>query len=559
MNLVKQLISANRLSFSILVVTSIVSGGLNAVFLAMVTYSLARPEIHSVQTVSIFVGACLGILTIKMLHRYISIAVSSKTSNLLRIRLSRLVATSSSSSLEKRGIAKLLTVLTADVGTVTDFILFLPAMLGNIAFLLGAMSYLAYLSGLGLFAGMVVVIALLMVVYGKVMAASKVHFQRVRQEAETMMGYQTDLVNGYKEIKMDSNIGRKLIEDCMRPSNQRLVDALLRAGMRHGLGLSFGSALIYLFVGIVLFTFPVMLGYSTEVVMGYVIAIMAAANPLQSVLDIYPMFARARISAEKIAALQEELEHIQEHVGSSASASSQPLSFSRIDLSGVTFSYSGDDGGETRVGPFDLTVSRGEVLFLSGGNGSGKTTLSKLVCGLYTPKSGTLALDGQAITENNLSRYRQHFSTVFSDFHILKNSPQIYDLSALAKHSLAGGFGLDESQYLRGGVISSDELSQGQRRRLALLMAIDLDKPLYLFDEPGSDLDPDFKRFFYGTVLSHLKEKQATVIVVTHDDNYFQYADRLLSLRDGQIVSGNVSLDDSDSSSVARSSEVAGA
>ncbi|HEX7028950.1 MAG TPA: cyclic peptide export ABC transporter [Gammaproteobacteria bacterium] len=556
MNLVKQLILANRLSFSVLVVTSIVSGGLNAVFLALVTYSLARPEIQSVQTVSIFVGACLGILMIKVLHRYISVDVSNKTSNQLRIRLSQLVATSSTASLEKHGIAKLLTVLTADVGTVTDFILNIPAKLGNAAFLLGAMIYLAYLSGIGLFAGMLGITMLLMVVYSKVMAASKAHFQRVRQEAEIMMGYQTDLVNGYKEIKMDAGIGRRLIEDCMRPSNQRLADALFKAGMRHGFGLIFGAALIYLFVGIVLFTFPVMLNYSTEVVMGYVIAIMAAANPLQSVLEIYPMFARARVSAEKIAALQEELEHIQEHIGS-ASAPVQPLSFSKIDLSGVTFSYNEHDGGETRLGPFDLTVCSGEVLFLSGGNGSGKTTLSKLICGLYVPKSGTLTLDGQVIAESKLSLYRQHFSTVFSDFHVLKNSPQIYDLTRLAKHSLAGGFGLDESQYLRGGVISSDELSQGQRRRLAILMAINIDKPIYLFDEPGSDLDPDFKRFFYGTVLSHLKEKRATVIVVTHDDNYFQYADRLLGLRDGRIVSGNASL--KDLPGVVQSSQVAGA
>jgi putative ATP-binding cassette transporter len=290
--------------------------------------------------------------------------------------------------------------------------------------------------------------------------------------------------------------------------------------------------------------------------MGYVIAIMAAASPLQSVLEIYPMFARARVSAEKIAMLQEELEHIQEHADS-APAPGQPLSFSKIDLSGVTFSYNEHDGGETRLGPFDLTVYSGEVLFLFGGNGSGKTTLSKLICGLYTPKSGTLALDGQVTAENKLSRYRQHFSTVFSDFHVLKNSPQIYDLAPLAKHPLATGFGLDESQYLRGGVVSSDELSQGQRRRLAILMAINVDKPIYLFDEPGSDLDPDFKRFFYGTVLSHLKEKRATVIVVTHDDNYFQYADRLLGLRDGRIISDNASLEVSPG--VVLSTEVAGA
>lgn len=544
MSLVKQIISDNRRTFLILVVTSILSGGLNALFLGMVTYSLAQPDISSAQTVLIFAGACLGILLIRAVHRYMSVDVANKTSNQLRIRLSRLVSNASAAALEKRGSAKLLTVLTADVRTVTDFILYIPAMLSNAAFLLGAVVYLIYLSGVGLFAGMLFVIAALMVAYKRVMAASRQHFQTARQEAEIMMGYQTDLVNGYKEIKMRPDIGRALIDDCMRPSNERWADAQLKAGMRHGLGIIFGMALIYMLVGVVVFTFPTILNYSTEVVMGYVIAIMAATNPLQQVLEIYPMFSRTRVSGEKIAALQKELESIQEESGEESEQDREAL-FSVIELSDVMFAYEGSEGEKSELGPFDISFKSGEVIFLSGGNGSGKTTLSKLICGLYSPSGGVISWDGQPLVEADMNQYRQLFSAVFSDFYILKNSPRVHNISRLDKHSLAGDFGVSQSEYLRDGVVAADELSQGQRRRLAILMAINADKPIYLFDEPGSDLDPDFKRFFYGSVLPYLRERRATVIVVTHDDNYFQYADRLVVLRDGRIVSDGVSPGDS--------------
>lgn len=535
MNLVKKLVSENRLIFFVLVVTSILSGVLNALFLAVVTYSLARPETHTVRTLLIFAGACLGMLAIRQLHRYISIKVSNKTVNQLRIKLSRLINNSATISLEEKGNAMLLTILTADVGTITQFIMSIPNTLGNLAFLLGAMVYLAYLSDIALFAGMLGVIVVLMKVYGKVMAASKIYYQQARQEAEAMMGYQTDLVNGYKELKMDAVKGEKLVEECITPSNERLADVQLKAGMRHVLGLNVGAALIYTLIGVVLFTFPTVLNFPKEVVMGYILAIMSAANPLQSVMEIYPTFVRTRVAVSKIESLQSELEQKQERLGATP-VPGESLSFSRIELSGVTFSYNGHDGDVTRLGPFNLAVNKGEVLFLCGGNGSGKTTLSKLICGLYAPDSGTIRINGKALEESALSCYRQHFSAVFSNFHIMRSSPEIYDLSQIPNNSLADGFDLDGVLFSKGGIIASGELSQGQRRRLAILMALDAEKPIYLFDEPGSDLDPDFKRFFYGTILSHLKARQSTVIVVTHDDNYFRYADRLVKLREGKIV-----------------------
>jgi putative pyoverdin transport system ATP-binding/permease protein len=95
---------------------------------------------------------------------------------------------------------------------------------------------------------------------------------------------------------------------------------------------------------------------------------------------------------------------------------------------------------------------------------------------------------------------------------------------------------LDRKVKIRNGALSTIALSQGQRKRLALLTAYLEDRPFYLFDEWASDQDPMFKETFYTHILPSLKVRGKTVFVITHDDKYFHLADRLLKLDYGRIV-----------------------
>ena len=83
------------------------------------------------------------------------------------------------------------------------------------------------------------------------------------------------------------------------------------------------------------------------------------------------------------------------------------------------------------------------------------------------------------------------------------------------------------------GKFSTVNLSTGQRKRLALVSAYLEDRPIYLFDEWAADQDPVFKRVFYTELLPELKSRGKTVIVITHDDAYFNCADRVIKLEDG--------------------------
>jgi putative pyoverdin transport system ATP-binding/permease protein len=173
-----------------------------------------------------------------------------------------------------------------------------------------------------------------------------------------------------------------------------------------------------------------------------------------------------------------------------------------------------------------------------GGNGSGKSTLAKLITGLYAPEAGELHLDGVPIDDANREWYRQHFSAVFSDFYLFDRlfSAQALTLDTQAQEYLSI-LELDRKVSVHNGQLSTTSLSQGQRKRLALLAAYLEDRPIYLFDEWAADQDPSFREVFYTQLLADLKQRGKTILVISHDDHYFHVGDRLIKLDYGQIES----------------------
>ena len=107
-------------------------------------------------------------------------------------------------------------------------------------------------------------------------------------------------------------------------------------------------------------------------------------------------------------------------------------------------------------------------------------------------------------------------------------------LDAAARDYLAR-LQLDGKVKIENGVLSTVDLSQGQRKRLALLTAYMEQRPIYLFDEWAADQDPQFKAVFYFELLPELKARGKTVFVISHDDQYYALADRLIKMKDGQV------------------------
>jgi putative ATP-binding cassette transporter len=96
---------------------------------------------------------------------------------------------------------------------------------------------------------------------------------------------------------------------------------------------------------------------------------------------------------------------------------------------------------------------------------------------------------------------------------------------------------LQDKVRVEDGVLSTTSLSQGQRKRLALLTAYLENRPIYIFDEWAADQDPNFKDVFYMQILPTLRSAGKTVVVISHDDRYFQAGDRIIKLDYGKIDS----------------------
>ncbi|HDR9605677.1 TPA: ATP-binding cassette domain-containing protein, partial [Burkholderia aenigmatica] len=164
--------------------------------------------------------------------------------------------------------------------------------------------------------------------------------------------------------------------------------------------------------------------------------------------------------------------------------------------------------------------------------------------GLYEPEEGTIEVDGRTIGWRERAAYRQRFSAVFNDFHLFDallgivdpDDPSRAQADARA-NALVAKLALDHKVKVVDGAFSTRALSTGQRKRLALVVAYLEDRPFYLFDEWAADQDPSFKAVFYEQLLPELRARGKAVIVITHDDRYFDLADRLLKLDNGRIVS----------------------
>jgi putative ATP-binding cassette transporter len=299
----------------------------------------------------------------------------------------------------------------------------------------------------------------------------------------------------------------------------------------------FSQSLFYVLVAAIVFVLPSLTAVSSEVVIKATATVLFIIGPIASVVTALPSFASASVAAEGIKALETALDQHLERQAPTGDVQDLP-GFREIRLEQVVFEFTGPEGrADFRLGPVDLTVRAGETLFLSGGNGSGKTTLLRLLTGLYHPQSGRILLDGRPVDAASAESYRSLFSTVFSDYHLFDHLYGLSHVPAADVTKALGDMELTEKTKVVDHRFTTLSLSSGQRKRLALAVALLEDRPLYVFDEWAAEQDPEFRRRFYEVILPRLKELGKTLVVVTHDERYYRadYIDEMVKLAEGRM------------------------
>jgi putative ATP-binding cassette transporter len=265
------------------------------------------------------------------------------------------------------------------------------------------------------------------------------------------------------------------------------------------------------------------------------LVIVFSSGAVASVIRTLPMVARANLAVENLERLERELEE-QHRVVQDAEVQDRSALTERLEARGITYAYRDPEGGIAfSLGPCDFEVKAGETVFIVGGNGSGKSTLIKLLTYLYEPAAGTIFWDGTPVTNANAEAYRGLFSVIFSDFHLFDRLYGIETQDQSEVERLLETMRLGDRVAYRDGRFIKTELSTGQRKRLAMVVARLENRPVCIFDEWAADQDPEYRKYYYETLLPQLKAEGRTIIASTHDDRYFHVADKVIWMEEGRI------------------------
>jgi putative ATP-binding cassette transporter len=344
----------------------------------------------------------------------------------------------------------------------------------------------------------------------------------------------SDLFDGFKEQRLNSARSRDL-NDSFNTVSNTIVSARNEVHRHAWQQFVFGESGYNLMLGLVVFVVP---SYSSAFdvdVVKVTAACLFMASSVFGLMQSMAVLAAAETAAGRMLRLEPELASLAEP-GSDAPALPLAGEFNEIRLVGVEFAFPAPEGEQAfTVGPFDLTIRRGETIFVTGGNGSGKSTLLKLITGLYHPQCGQVLSDQVEIGPQQLAAYRARMATVFTDFHLFAHLYGIDLPDTNEAGELLRWMELDRVTALDGDRFSRRDLSGGQRKRLALIAALLERKPILVLDEWAADQDPQFRLKFYREILPELKRRGLTIVAVTHDDHYFDVAERRLHMEEGRL------------------------
>jgi len=522
----------------LLVCAGVLSGLLSAGVLALINHMLHRSSDHSFLVILGFAALVAGKLLSNLWSQLLLVRFSQDTILDLSLSLCAKILRAPLRRSEQRGAANMLVTLTDDVSWVTWAIQCFPQLIMNVAVVLGCGFYLAWLSW-STFLGMVGLTLFGALGYRWLHISALSVINAAREARAELFRHFRSLTDGLKELLMHRARRQEFVDQEVRRAAESYRQANLEATRRQVMAEAWTQIMFYSLIGFVVFLFPSVVTLSPEALTGYVVAVLYMMGPIWGIVGAVPTLERGQVALENIERLGVSLDVAREGAPAGEMTGPKEGIPPIVQWSDVTFSYDEEKGVGTpfTLGPISLELHPGELVFVIGGNGSGKSTFVKVLTGLYRPREGTVTLAGTMITDAHREWYREHFSVVFSDFHLFDKLLGQSDSHAerFAPQYLRW-LHMDQKVTMRERTFSTLDLSQGQRKRLALVTAYLEDRPIFVFDEWAADQDPQYKEIFYKTLLPDLRERGKLVVVITHDDRYFHLGNQVVKLEDGKVV-----------------------
>ncbi|MDX9859716.1 MAG: cyclic peptide export ABC transporter [Rhodospirillales bacterium] len=538
MNLIRLLIAEGMTPRNRLLGSALVSGVSSTFVLAMVNVAAAEIAESGRDQVNWLLAGLFGLGLVLFIAAEVflisRVCAGTETAvDSVRTRLLTGLCRADFEKVEGMGRAVFYESITQATQTLSQNSQYLAIGLRSVVLIAAILVYIAYISPTALI--LVLVFTLVGgVMFGIAGQRLNARYTDMMKEEARLFESITDLLDGFKEVRMSSARSRdlgKVFGAISQSATDIRIDVQVRAFQQFILG----EVAVFFLLAAVVFVVPL---YATSFhgdIVKVTMAVLYMTGPVGGLIQTLPLLSAAEAAAGRMLRLDEELAAMAEPEAD-PTAPSLPVEFQEISLRGIEYAYASDEGEPTFVlGPLDLTVRRAEVIFITGGNGSGKSTLIKLLTGLYRPHHGRIQVDSTAIGSDSRRAFQNMMAPVFSDYHLFPRLYGVPSIDPAMAQELIAWFEMEGTVRLIDDRFDRLDLSAGQRKRLALIAALLEKRPVLVIDEWAADQDPHFRRKFYREVLPALKARGMTIIAVTHDDAYFDVADRRFHLDEGRL------------------------
>ncbi len=516
-----------RWPFIAVLALSLASAALGIGLIAFINVRLIEMVDTSLAVLPEFLGLLLLLMAVTLGSQLALTALGHHFVFRLRSEFIKRILDTQVERVEQLGSASLLAGLTSDVRAITIAFVRLPELVQGIILTFGSAAYLAWLS-----TKMLAVTALWIVItiWGGFLLVSRVykHMAVLRETEDKLYNDYQTVLEGRKELTLNRERAEHIFNHLYIPDAREYRHHIIRADTFHLSAVNWSNIMMLGAIGLV-FWMANSLGWAdTNVAATYSLTLLFLRTPLLSAVGALPTLLSAQVAFNKLNKFD---------LAPFKAEFPRPQAFPNwqtLELRNVMFRY---QDNAFSVGPVNLTIHRGELLFLIGGNGSGKSTLAMLLTGLYQPQSGEILLDGKALSAEKPEDYRKLFSAVFTDVWLFDHllGPEGQQANPALVEKWLGQLQMSHKLELQDGKILNLKLSKGQKKRVALLLALAEERDIILLDEWAADQDPHFRREFYQVLLPLMKAMGKTIFAISHDDHYFIHADRLLEMRDGKL------------------------
>lgn len=539
MKFIKTLLVRSKKALGFMLVLGIFNSILNAGLLIFINNTIIKEPIPFFPKYdwALFIAIILASL---VCSRFFQTYMIRLTNNLLfdfEIMILKKLRMASYQDFEEIGNEKIYTAIndTKVLGSIPE--VFMNAF-NSLIVILCCFGYLFFISPVG--ATLVVVAMVLLLVFYLVRNnAIEKDLNERRDLQNSYYQYLADMLHGFKELKMGITRSNNIFSKFLVKNRVKGKDIAIDTSIKYMDNELTGYYSWYIILGIVMFVLPVYFNISAEKTTAFLVTILYLIGPVAVLITLIPTYTMVKISVERLNLIEQMLDPIQDRIVPSKLENAQP--FEEIRLENVTYFYNDEERNQKfYLQPVNLSIKKGEIIFITGGNGSGKSTFGNLLTGLYKPYEGAIYFNDQKIDSGQLMYYSDKIAAVFTTNYIFSEN---YDEFELKENS--GELKAHVDMMKMEEVLHLDEernvfdknLSKGQQKRLALIYALLEGKEIIILDEWAAEQDPGFRKYFYEEILPQLKEQGKTIIAITHDDEYFDRATRVIKFNFGKIVS----------------------